>query len=314
MIMMSHHVALFHGDAFRTEQALLGRERTLAERTSDIERIVKFADDLNPSELRSELQLQSLFVQSRHFVIRHADAVKRPKELVAALCSPSAPATYVTILAASLPTTSGWIKGLKDVADIVAYPTPNRGELLALARQIFADHRLVGAPALIREIVEASGGDPLALEQEAMKLHAYVNASDGVQRALDQGVVESLVFPSGETTIWPVLDRIGERQVPRVFESLQGLREEPVRVMSMIMRHLTRLAMVRILQDEGMNSGDIGKLLGSPGWQIKKLSAQAKRWTGHELTAALGRAIRLDLEVKSGDRRPDDALLKLVIL
>jgi len=306
-------VALFHGDDLRVEQALALREQVLRAENPDIERIVRFADDLNPAELRIELQQQALFVQARHFIVRHADAVKRPKDLIEPLCIQYAPSTCVTILAASLSAGSGWIKGLKGVAEITAYPTPNRKDVLPLARQIFADHKLVASPSLIRDVVETSGGDLTALEQEARKLHAYVGGTSEAKRAFDQNAVRSLVFPSGETTIWPLLDRIGERNTHGAMTALHGLREEPVRVMSMIMRHLTRLSMVRALQDEGMNHAEIGKLLGSPAWQIRKLAAQAKRWSVHELTAALGRAIQLDLQVKSGDRRPHDAMLKLVI-
>ncbi|MBN1859808.1 hypothetical protein JW848_11490 [Candidatus Bipolaricaulota bacterium] len=295
------------------DQALHQRERALGSEVSEIERMVRFADELNPAELRSELQSQALFVQARHFIVRHADAVKRPKDLVQALRVQCAPATYITILAGSLPMTSGWIKGLKGIGEIAACPAPSRGEIVSWVRQMFADYGLCGAPALIRLIVETSGGDLLALEQEAMKLHAYVHGIDDSTRTFDRSVVESLVFPCGETTIWPVLDLIGERNVVQALAMLQGLREEPVSVMSMIMRHLTRLSMIRALLDDGMNAGDVGKLLGIPGWLIKKLSAQASRWSGQELIAALGRAIRLDLEVKSGDRRPYDALLKLVI-
>ncbi len=307
-------VALVHGDDLRATQALVQRQETLAAEIDGIERIVKFADDLNPAEFHIELQLQGLFSQARHFVIRHAEAVKRPKDLVAALCSQHAPGTYLTVVASSLPATSLWIKGLKGVAEITAVPAPHRKDLLALARRIFADHGLAGTPALIRDAVETSGGDLLALEQEATKLRTYLGQGEGLEaRKLDRDAIQSLVFPVGETTIWPVLDRIGERDASRCLSALRGLREEPVRVMSMIMRHLTRLAVVRALQDEGMNSGDIGTFLGIPGWQLRKLSGQAKRWTAQELTAALDRAIRLDLEVKSGDRRPYDAMLKLVL-
>ena len=306
-------LALFHGDPLRVNQALYQRERALDSEASEIERIVRFADELSPAELRSELQSQALFVQARHFIIRHADAVKRPKELVQALCAQHAPATFITVLAASLPATSGWIKGVKGVGEIAAYPAPSRGEIISLVREMFADHGLAGAPALIRAIVETSGGDLLALEQEAMKLRAYVDGIGDSERSFDRSTVESLVFRSGETTIWPVLDLIGERNVVQTLKALQGLREEPVGVMSMIMRHLTRLAVIRALLDDGMSSGEVVRQLGIPGWLTKKLSAQANRWSGRELTAALGRAIRLDLEVKSGDRRPHDALLKLAI-
>lgn len=307
-------VVLVHGDDLRTTQALVQRQETLAAQIPGIERIVKFADDLNPAEFHIELQLQGLFAQARHFVIRHGDAVKRPKELVEALCLQHASATYVTVVASSLPATSGWIKGLKGVAEITAVPAPHRRDLPAMVRTIFADHGLADTPALVRDVVETSGGDLLALEQEATKLHTYLGEGEGLEaKRLDRDAIHSLVFPVGETSIWPVLDRIGERNPSRCLSALRGLREEPVRVMSMIMRHLTRLSMVRALQDEGMNSGDIGKVLGIPGWQLRKLSGQAKRWTAQELTAALGRAIRLDLEVKSGDRRPYDAMLKLVL-
>lgn len=86
-----------------------------------------------------------------------------------------------------------------------------------------------------------------------------------------------------------------------------------MRVFSALTRQVTRTLMVRTLLDEKMNAAKISSILGLPSWIIRRSIAQAKKHSAQELAAALDLAIDLDLLVKNGGIRPDDALLKLTL-
>ena len=300
---------LIFGDPYRCEQALGARHAAILAKFSDTERVPLFGDELDLPSLRMTLLSSSLFVQGRHFVIRHAETVPVAKSFAALLKQELPEATFLTLVAEEIKPSNPILKAVRDCGSVQALPRMKGKALERAVSEILAEQDLKLTPAALKELVAQSGGGLLSVFQEARKLHAF--APKG---SLDESVLVRLRFAAGERSIYPLLDRLGERNLRATLAALSDLHEDPGRIFSVLLRHLTRLVMVRVLADEGATAAKVATLLGSPVWLVKRLLNQAKRrCSTQDLSAVVDQGITLDLMIKRGEIRPRDALLKLIL-
>jgi len=300
-------VMLVFGDAFRCEQALVARHEAILATDRNTERHAVFGDETDLPALATELSSSALFADGRHFVVRRAEAIK-PKAFARLAGQPLPPGTYVTFVATDLKGTSPLVKAARKAATVKAVPRPAGVRLERTVAELFSAAGLDLPPRTVKALVERSGGDLLALANEAHKLKAYLVQGEPVPDRLDE-----LAFSAGETSMYPLLDRIGEKNTRAALACLAGLHDEPGRLLSASVRHLSRLAMVRALLDVKIEKTTIASLLGSPPWLVSRLAGQAKRHTTNGLSTILDRAIDLDAGVKRGLLRPQDALVLLIL-
>jgi DNA polymerase III delta subunit len=300
-------VAFVFGDPFRCEQALSTRHAAILEADPQTERRAVFGDETDLSALATELSSAPLFAEGRHFVVRHAETIK-PKPFARLAGQPLSEATYVTFVATGLKGTNPLVKAARKAATVQSAPRPSGARLTRAAAELLSSAGLRLAPRTVNALVERCGGDLLALAGEARKLKTY-----GAEGKTDSETLEALVFSAGEASIYPLLDRIGERNLSAALTCLAGLHEDAGRLLSATVRHLSRLLMVHALLDAKTEGAGIGTLLGSPSWLVARLAGQAKRHTYRDLVASVDRAIELDLGVKCGQVRAEDALLLLIL-
>jgi DNA polymerase III delta subunit len=305
--MSEPQLILIFGDPFRCEQSLAARHARILEEDPETERHTLFGDELDLPTLKVELQSASLFTTARHFVVRHAEAIKaRPFSALIERDLPSG--TYLTFLSTGLKGTSPLVKAARKRGSVQALP-PIKGKALErTASELIASQGVHLDPQGLKELITRSGGDLLTLYQEARKLRSF--SQEGM---IDRDTVEGVVFTSGEESIYPLLDRIGERDLQATLQILSTLHEDEGRVLAGVVRHLTKLLMVRVLLDSKVAEAKIASIVGSPSWLVRRLVAQAKGHQTQKLTAALDLGIDLDLEVKRGGIRPSDALLRLIL-
>jgi DNA polymerase-3 subunit delta len=300
-------VVLLVGDAHRCERALARREEAIRREAPDVERRVLFADEVDPAALEADFLTPSLFAAARHLVLRRVEAAQRPKSLAALAELDPPPGTFLTLVASELPASSPIAAAATRRGRTEALPKPRGVNLQRDAALLFSERGLVLPPETVREVVERAGEDLLAIEQEAEKLAAFAPGGDAPETAA------RLVFDAGEGTVYPFLDRLGERNLRSALALLRDLREDPGRTSASLLRHLGRLLAVRALLAAGALPQEIASLLGVAPWLAQRLAAQCVRYTEEELAWALDLGIGLDLKVKEGAARPHDALLELVL-
>jgi DNA polymerase III delta subunit len=299
---------LLIGNAYRCERALAERERVLRAADAGIERRVLFGDEVDPASFGIDVQSASLFALGRHFLVRQVDRAKAPKALVAALEAEIPADTYVTLLARELKTTHPILKALKKRDAVLSFPEPKGRSVTAAAREILAEAGVEASPDAVRRLVFRNGGDLVGIAQEAAKLRTF--APD---EPLTEETVERMVFPSAERTVYPFFDRLGERDLSEALSALATLRDDPGRILGGAIRHLARLAMVRAVLDEKGPRRSVSDALGLPDWMCRNVTAQAKAHTIETVSRALRIGLGLDVRVKSGEIRPNDALFLLAL-
>jgi len=298
---------LFAGDPYRCECALAARETALRQVDPDLERHVHFADELDVGSLELDLTSLSLFALGRHFVVRRVEKARVPKSFVPIVEGSFPEGTYLTLLATDLRATSPIAKAAKALDAFVALPAPRGNAIRGAAQEILTERgvRLTG-PAL-QELLHRCGNDLMTISREADKLGSHAS-----ETPIDERTIARLVFPSAERTAYPFYDRLGEGDLRASLAELRGLREEPGRIVGGILRHLTRLTMIRILLDRRTPRAEIASAVGVQEWLMRRLAGQAQRRSLAQLTRALQRGVDLDREIKSGLVRPADALMELV--
>lgn len=308
--MTESNLTLFHGNPYRRERALTLRHQQLAERDPAIERLPLFADEIDWPAWGIELRSSALFTPSRHFVVRASGKSVPPKPVLEALSGEHAPNTFVTLLFPALRSSSPLLKGFAKLGRTTALPTPRGGELLNEVGGILRDAGCPAQPALVRELVERSGDDLLHHKHEAEKLATYLSSEEEIA---SQRVPGALLYTAGEREVWTLLDSIGERDIVAACAELARLHDDPGRMMTMAIRHLARLTMVRTLLDERVRRSELAKVSGIQGWLLRRLVRQADAWRAEEILDVLRRSLTLDVSVKDGKRRPHDALLELIL-
>ena len=299
---------LFTGDPYRCERALAAREAALRAVDPNLERHVHFADEVQVGTLELDLTSLSLFSLSRHFVVRRVEKVRAPKGFAPILETEFAEGTYLTLIATDLRAGSPIAKAAKARDAFVSLPAPRGNAIRTSAKQILAEHGVELTGPAFQEFLHRCGNDLLTIAREAEKL-----ASLGSDGPLDEEVIERTVFPSAERTVYPFYDRLGEADLNGALTELRELREDPGRILGGVLRHLTRLAMIRLLLDRKSDRSEMAASVGVQEWLLRRLLGQAQRRSLAELASTLRLGVDLDREIKSGLVRPADALMELVL-
>jgi len=298
-------IILFIGDPYRCERALAKREKAIFAEDEGRGRYTLHADELDPSGFGIDLRSTPLFSGRRHFVVRHAERAEA--DLAAVITEEIPDDTFVSLIATELNQKSSLLKACKERGAVVTLPSPRGRATAQAALNILSELGLNAEKDALSELLNLTGGGLLDIAHEAEKLRSLVRTG-----TLTREVVERLVFPNAEHTVYPFYDRLGERDFPAALAGLRELDEDPTWILSGAIRHLTRLAMIRLLLDRKTPAKRIGEFVGIPVWLASKLIGQAKCHTIDQVASSLKLAIGLDLQVKSGELSAADALLKLV--
>ena len=307
--MIEPSIRLLIGDVHLCEQALTARHAAILATDPDCERMVCFADETDFESMAIDLRSASLFCLTRHFVIRRSEKCKKPKTLASLFDIAPSEGTFVTMLAGDLKASSPIAKAAKSAKALVTHASPNARNVLPLAREIFQREGVTASPEAVREVVARCGADLSSISQEARKLRS-AQPAEAVDRPIDSETIRALTFSQAEETVYPFFDRVGERDLRGALSALAGLRDDPSRILGGIIRHVTRLAMIRLLLDRRTPPPEVAGLVGAQDWLVRRLIGQAKRHTLQQLTAALQQSIDLDTRLKSGGIHPADAVLK----
>jgi len=273
---------------------------------STCERHPRFADEVDVAALDAELQSAPLFALGRHFVIRRLDAIRKPIPWAEALEKPLPPATFVTLVGSELKVGNPLVKLCRSRGAATTFPSPSSREAIQAAREIASERGLRLRPEAAEILARRTGGDLLSMAEEAAKLSAFAGGDD-----VDEETAERLVFAAAEPTAYPFYDRLGERDLSGSLEALAEVREDPGRLLGGAIRHLARLATLRLLVERRVPQAELAQRAALPPWLLRRLLPQAKSFRLEEAAAALDLGVRLDTQVKSGGIHASDALLQL---
>jgi DNA polymerase-3 subunit delta len=151
----------------------------------------------------------------------------------------------------------------------------------------------------LRDLVLLVGNDLRLLHQECVKLATYV----GQGGTVTSQVVAELVPRTLEQDVFKLTDRIAHRKIDEAFSIWYDLlyqREEPIRILALIIRQFRLMLQVKVLSQQGMSEKEIASFLKVHPYPVKLAYKQGASFSEKTLRSLLARAIETDQDIKSG--------------
>lgn len=143
------------------------------------------------------------------------------------------------------------------------------------------------------------GVDMKSLENEMDKLIAYSMDETIITREmLDEVCVEQT-----EGKIFQMIDAIGMKdqdQALRLYYDLLEVREKPMSILFLIIRHFTILNQLKDLSRLGLAAGEVASKVGIPPFTVRKYQSQVKNFKRKEIIRNLERCAQVEQEIKTG--------------
>lgn len=143
------------------------------------------------------------------------------------------------------------------------------------------------------------GVDMKSLENEMDKLIAYgMDETIITREMLDEVCVEQT-----EGKIFQMIDAIGMKdqdQALRLYYDLLEVREKPMSILFLIIRHFTILNQLKDLSRLGLAAGEVASKVGIPPFTVRKYQSQVKNFKGKEIIRNLERCAQVEQEIKTG--------------
>jgi DNA polymerase-3 subunit delta len=292
------------------------RERAARKLIAQLQQSRKYAlITLEGRELTGHQMLEhvggmSLFDDAKILYVRRADELPESEELAERITR-GLPKSVVLILdAEKLDKRSRLYKALESLGALEEFPTPDRRSLPTLVRELLAEYKVKLTPAALKYLLATVEPQPARLAKEIEKLACY-----STERELDVPELRELLFGDQSESVLKWLDLVGERSPQSVKYLRELLRsgEDPNKIFFMLVSQIRGLLAVKSLAAQKKSSEEIAKELGKPPWLVGKHKAMAQNFSEEELIELLQRLHEEDVNIKTGERTPEESLFDLVL-
>jgi DNA polymerase-3 subunit delta len=167
-----------------------------------------------------------------------------------------------------------------------------------VVRQLRERQVRIDADAL-KELLVLVGNDLHLLHQECEKLATFV----GENGVVTPKIVSELVPRTLEQDVFKLTEKIAERKLEDAFHIWHDLlfqKEEPVRILALVIRQFRLMFHVKTLAGKGMSEREMAQQLKVHPYPVKLASRQARAFSEKQLRSLLAMAIAADQEIKSG--------------
>jgi DNA polymerase-3 subunit delta len=292
------------------------RERAARKLIAQLQQSRKYAlitlegRELTGPQMLEHVGGMSLFDDAKILYVRRADELPEPEELAERITR-GLPKSVVLILdAEKLDKRSRLYKALEALGALEEFPTPDRRSLPALVRELLAEYKVKLTPAALKYLLATVEPQPARLAKEIEKLACY-----STERELDVPELRELLFGDQSESVLKWLDLVGERSPQSVKYLRELLRsgEDPNKIFFMLVSQVRALLAVKSLAAQKKSSEEIAKELGKPPWLVGKHKAMAQNFSEEELIELLQRLHEEDVNIKTGERTPEESLFDLVL-
>lgn len=272
---------------------------------------VLYADEVSIGDLITRVDTLPFFGQRRVVVVKGADAWKpNDQERLAAYLEQGPPPSAFILVAESLDRRRRLYTTVRRIGEVREFPRLSMREVPGWISAWVREHGKRIDTEAVDTLVAHVGTGLRQLTMELEKLITYV----GEELQITRRDVESAVSQLAETTIFMLVDAIGERRADQALRYLaEILREEaPPYVLFMIARQFRMLLRTCTLSARRANSGAIQQALGVPGFVARRYMDQARNFSAAAFPPIFARLQEADRAVKTTGQ-PRLALETLIV-
>lgn len=187
-----------------------------------------------------------------------------------------------------------WVKANPNQGKVWHFNSPQGAQFISWVQERCLS--LGGAISLdaARLLAESVMDDPYLAHHEIVKLLDYVN----FERPVELMDVEKLTPFRGQTSIFAMVDAVGERRVSDASRYLHSVlsEEDSFYVFAMIIRQFRLLIQAQAALEDGK---DIASALNLPKFIAKKIASQARAFSASELEHIYHELLVIDVSVKN---------------
>ena len=202
-------------------------------------------------------------------------------------------------------------KAVNKLGSVVEFEIQKEQDLVNVIIKKFASDKIVISYELAKYFVARIGTSMDELFSEADKLISYVYE----KRTVTKEDIDNVCARQLSDKIFDIMDYMGRKDRENAiayYLDLIGLQESPVKILSLINNHFTRLYNVKNLAAEG-KSGEIASLLNLPPFFVKKYIEQANNFSFDKLKDALEYGIFADNAIKTGEMTEYIAVESMIV-
>ncbi|WP_169713669.1 DNA polymerase III subunit delta [Paludifilum halophilum] len=307
-----HPVYLFYGsETFLIEDACQRiRNQVLPSDHSSWNESVMDLEETTIQELVQEAETPSFFGERRVVIGKNAwfltasrgkeKVNHRPEELLRYAEDPLPENVLILVAPAEkLDSRKKTVKELKKKVREVAFHALEGKELVSWVTQRLKSTGVKVHPRTGERLIQLVGNDLRLLHMEIEKMAAYA----GKEGTITPETVSDLVPRTLEQDVFKLVDRVVRRQTGQalsVFYDLVYNREEPIRILSLIIRQFRLMLQVKVLAKQGKSEREMAALLKVHPYPVKLALRQGKSYPEKTLRTLLARSIDTDQAIKSG--------------
>jgi DNA polymerase-3 subunit delta len=202
-------------------------------------------------------------------------------------------------------------KAMEKLGRHVHFGAPGTLELYQFIEETARDRGNTITRGTAGYLVNQAGESRMRLSLEMDKLCAYARPG----KAITNAMVDKLVTPAPETTVFRMIDRLMEGRVDAAFRELGillGSGENHYYVLYMLTRQMRLLTHVGHGLAQEKNRAELQRELGLTDCPFRNLVRQSARIPAQRAEQSYERCVRADLAVKSGKLSAEEAVERLM--
>jgi len=203
-------------------------------------------------------------------------------------------------------------KKLSDAGGAAEFKTPADKELSVWVNNMVKKRGCGIAANAAQLLLRTTARNMEALSSEIEKLTGYVGAG----RQIAASDVEEICTPALETQIFSLVDAVGAKNPERaldLFNNMLLMKEQPLIILTMIIRQFRLVLLVRELSGKGRSNNDIANFLSIRGFVVTECLRQGSGFKKDDLASALKDCLEADLNIKNG-RMSDKLAIETIIV
>lgn len=295
----SHVYLLLGEEDLLVDQALAELlDRLIPPAERDLNLDVVRADEIALPDLITLLDTLPFFGERRAVVVKDAEVWKPPdQERLALFLDRGAPPSALILVAAALDRRRRLYTTIRKIGEIQEFPRLNPRQLPAwITERVRREGRRID-PDAVEAMIALVGPGLRQLQFELEKLFAYVESLARITRTDVEGVVSR----ASESTIFMLVDAVGERRAGDALRALADiLREDaPPYVLFMVARQFRMLMRASILKSRKRSLGAIQDALGVPPFVARKIMGQVENFPPGAFPGIFARLQEADRAIKT---------------
>lgn len=319
-----HPVYFLYGtESFLIEETVQWMKKTWMPADDPFGNVVSFDLEETPVQMLIQEAETLPFFGDRRFIVGHhahflttgknQTGIKHDTDSLLKYLEDPLPSSIIvlTVYSEQLDKRKKVVKALQKKAFTLSFPPLKGKELMDWIKGRFSEKQVTIDPSALKELVLLVGEDLQLLNQECKKLITYARKGGTVTRQ----TVSELVPRTLEHNIFKLTEKMAERKIDQalmVWQDLLFQKEEPIRILALMIRQIRLMLQVKTLAKKGMPEKEMARFLKVHPYPVKLALKNGAKFSESQLRQFLISAIATDQDIKSGKADKELAVERLL--